>query len=88
MYRSICAKKRAQTLDPFMGSKYFFRMFHRFTFFCPFSLLFLFAELDAVLICLGQGVSPVCPRVTESSDNSGDESGTSQPRRRVRYKRT
>ena len=53
----------------------------------------LFSELDEVLDKLSQG--PSVPqqqqqqqRVTDTTDTSGEETDTSQPRRRVRSKRT
>ena len=50
----------------------------------------LFAELDEVLDKLNQGasVSQQQQRVTDTTDTSGEETDTSQPRRRVRSKRT
>ena len=50
----------------------------------------LFAELDEVLDKLNQGpsVSQQQQRATDTTDTSGEESDKSQPRRRVRSKRT
>ena len=50
----------------------------------------LFAELDEVLDKLNQGpsVSQEPQRVIDTTDTSGEETDTSQPRRRVRSKRT
>ena len=50
----------------------------------------LFAELDEVLDKLNQGppVSQQQQRATDTTDTSGEETDTSQPRRRVRSKRT
>ena len=50
----------------------------------------LFAELDEVLDKLNQGpsVSQQKQRATDTTDTSGEETHTSQPRRRVRSKRT
>ena len=50
----------------------------------------LFAELDEVLDKLNQGpsVSQQQQCVTDTTDTSGEETDTSQPRRRVRSKRT
>ena len=50
----------------------------------------LFAELDEVLDKLKQGppVSQQQQRATDTTDTSGEETDTSQPRRRVRSKRT
>ena len=50
----------------------------------------LFAELDEVLVKLNQGppVSQQQQRATDTMDTSGEETDTSQPRQRVRSKRT
>ena len=48
----------------------------------------LFAELDEVLDKLNQGPSAARPPIVETTDTSGEETDTSQPRRRVRSKRT
>ena len=82
--RSICAKERAQTLDPLMGSKYLTTYLVVFVFFL-FSLYFLFTELDAVLQHLGHGSAPLIP---DTSDTSADEPEASHPRRRVRSTHT
>ena len=54
------------------------------------SSVILFAELDEVLDKLNQGpsVSQQQQRATDTTDTSGEETDTSQPRRRVRSKRT
>ena len=48
----------------------------------------LFAELDEVLDKLNPGPSAPRPPIVETTDTSGEETDTSQPRRRVRSKRT
>ena len=48
----------------------------------------LFAELDEVLDKLNQGPSAARPPIVETTETSGEETDTSQPRRRVRSKRT
>ena len=48
----------------------------------------LFAELDEVLDKLNQGPSAARPPIVETTDTSGEETDTSQPRRKVRSKRT
>ena len=48
----------------------------------------LFAELDEVLDKLNQGPSAACPPIVETTDTRGEGTDTSQPRRRVRSKRT
>ena len=48
----------------------------------------LFAELDQVLDKLNQGPSAARPPIVETTDTSGEETDTSQPRRRLRSKRT
>ena len=50
----------------------------------------LFAELNEVLdkLNLGPSVSQQQRRATDTTDTSGEETDTSQPRRRVRSKRT
>ena len=50
----------------------------------------LFAELDEVLdkLNLGPSVSRQKQRETDTTDTSGEETDTSQPRRRIRSKRT
>ena len=48
----------------------------------------LFADLDEVLDKLNQGRSAVRPPIVETTDTSGEETDSSQPRRRVRSKRT
>ena len=53
-----------------------------------FSLYFLFTELDAVFQRLGHGSAPLSPHAVDTSDTSSVESEASQPRRRVRSKRT
>ena len=50
--------------------------------------VFLFAELDEVLDKLNQGPSVQQERAIDTTDTSGEETDTSQPRRRVRSKRT
>ena len=48
----------------------------------------LFAELDEVLDKFNQALSAARPPIVETTDTSGEETDTSQPRRRVRSKRT
>ena len=48
----------------------------------------LFAELDEVLDKLNQGPSAARHPIVETTDTSGEETDTSQPRRRVPSKRT
>ena len=48
----------------------------------------LFAELDEVLDKLNQGPFAARPPIVETTDTSGEDTDTSQPRRRVRSKRT
>ena len=86
--RSVCVEKRAQILDPLMGSKYF-----SMRFMCFFSLLFLqcislFTELDAVLQHLGQSTGRLGVHAVETSKSSADESEVDHSRRRVRSKHT
>ena len=59
-------------------------------YFCFSPSVSLFAELDEVLDKLNQGpsVSQQQQRVTDTTDTNGEETDTSQPRRRVRSKRT
>ena len=85
--RSVCAEKRAQILDPLMGSKYLTMCFITFLAFFS-SLCSFFKELDAVLQHLGQSAARPGPHVAHTSDSSADESKASHSRRRVRSKRT
>ena len=48
----------------------------------------LLSELDEVLDKLNQGLSAARPPIVETTDTSGEDTDTSQPRRRVRSKRT
>ena len=48
----------------------------------------LFAELDEVLEKLNQGPSATRPPIVDTTYTSGEETDTSQPRRRVRSKST
>ena len=48
----------------------------------------LFAGLDELLDKLNQGPSAARPPIVETTETSGEETDTSQPRRRVRTKRT
>ncbi len=58
--------------------------------FCGFTICYLFVELDEVMDKLNQGpsVSQQQQRVSDTTDTGGEETDTSQPRRRVRSKRT
>ena len=54
-------------------------------------ICYLFAELDEVLGKLGQGPSmpqQQQPRVSDTTDTSGEDTDVEQPRRRVRSRRT
>ena len=62
-------------------------VFHSFCNF-PFSLYFLFTELDAVLQRLGHDSAPMSRHAADTSDTSAVESEGSHPRRRVRSRRT
>ena len=58
---------------------------------CGFMICCLFAELDEVLGKLGQGPSmpqQQQPRVSDTTDTSGEDTDMEQPRRRVRSRRT
>ena len=60
-------------------------------YFCGFIICYLFVELDEVLGKLGQGPSmpqQQQPRVTDTTDTSGENTDVEQPRRRVRSRRT
>ena len=78
--RSICARERAQILDPLMGSMYFTPYFITFVAF-PSSLYFPVHRIRCRSSTSG-------PNVSDTSDTSADESEASHPRRRVRSKRT
>ena len=52
------------------------------------SFVFLLSELDEVLDKLNQGPSTSRPLIVETTDTSGDDTNTSQPRRSVRSKPT
>ena len=59
--------------------------------FCGFMICFLLAEFDEVLGKLGQGPSmpqQQQPRVSDTTDTSGEDTDAKQPRRRVRSRRT
>ena len=50
-------------------------------------MCFLLSQLDEVLDKLSQGPSTSCLLIVDTMDTSGEDTDTSQPRRRVRSKR-
>ena len=71
-----------------MGSKYCCHLFHSFHTFPLFIVFFVFIESDAVLNKLGLDVPPSGCHMPDTSDTSGDESKSSQPRQRLRSDQT
>ena len=85
---SICAEERAQFLEPLMSSKYWCRTM---SFGMCSSFAWLFTGLDDVLGRVerkDQSSPRTVPHTFGTTDTSGDETEGSEPRRRIRSKRT